>query len=87
MLGHFDGQDVYFVHSQVFSCEKKYIVSETFYHKNFPSAIRHKHILGVQFHPEKSLKLGQELLIVYWGYMQTAINSGIVSKRWVDGSK
>ena len=62
VIGCFDGEDVYFVHSQVFSCEKKYVVSETYYYKNFVSAIRNKHILGVQFHPEKSLKLGQELI-------------------------
>ena len=57
-----NGKDLYFVHSQAFSCDDKYIVSKTNYNVNFVSIVRNKHILGVQFHPEKSSSLGQKLI-------------------------
>ena len=45
----------YFVHSFYFECEKKEnILSTTNYGGEFTSAIYSDHIIGVQFHPEKS---------------------------------
>ncbi len=57
------GKDFYFVHSYHFLCkDKNNIISETSYCGKFASAIQKDNIFGVQFHPEKSQKLGIALL-------------------------
>lgn len=56
------GENFYFVHSYYFECDKKYQVAETQYEKVFSSAIRNRHVMGVQFHPEKSQNAGFQLL-------------------------
>ncbi len=54
----------YFLHSYYFDADDKSIVSATSnYGFNFDAVISQKHIHGVQFHPEKSHKWGQDLLI------------------------
>ena len=58
----FDGNDFYFIHSQSFKCDKKYIVATTNYNIDFVSVVRNDHILGVQFHPEKSSIFGEKLI-------------------------
>ncbi|MDC1169968.1 imidazole glycerol phosphate synthase subunit HisH [Candidatus Pelagibacter sp.] len=60
----FDKKDFYFVHS--FYCKiknKKNLLSYT-KHENFKfcSSVQHKNILGTQFHPEKSGKIGINFL-------------------------
>ena len=53
----------YFVHSYYAKCNNENdILGITNYHKNFVSAVHKKNIFGVQFHPEKSHKVG-ELII------------------------
>ena len=53
----------YFLHSFYFEClNQDDVLSETFYGKNFASAINHDNIYGVQFHPEKSHTNGIKLL-------------------------
>ena len=42
--------------------DEKIIVAETNYEKNFCSVIESKNIFGVQFHPEKSGKVGLKIL-------------------------
>jgi glutamine amidotransferase len=55
--------DFYFVHSYVLKPENKnYVTSETYYVTNFCSSVEKNHIFGVQFHPEKSQKAGQQLI-------------------------
>ena len=55
--------DFYFVHSYVFDVEcQDSIVAQTNYGNNFPSVISKDNIYGVQFHPEKSQKVGQLIL-------------------------
>lgn len=55
--------DFYFVHSFIFNCEKpENITSTCLYGINFPSSVRNKNVMGVQFHPEKSSKAGRQLL-------------------------
>ena len=55
--------DFYFVHSYVFDVECQVsIVAQTNYGNNFPSVISKDNIYGVQFHPEKSQKVGQLIL-------------------------
>src|SRR3989338_4390749 len=55
--------DFYFVHSYVFEVKHdKDIVGTTLYHENFCSVLFRGNIFGVQFHPEKSQKVGKILL-------------------------
>ena len=53
----------YFVHSFYFDCENpKNILTQTEYSINFHSGIINNHIIGVQFHPEKSHSNGTTLI-------------------------
>ncbi len=57
------GEDFYFVNSYHFLCKNKNnIISETPYYGKIISVIQKDNIFGVQFHPEKSQKLGLLLL-------------------------
>lgn len=54
---------VYFVHSLYpVPVDKKIIATETEYGELFTSMIAYKNIFGTQFHPEKSGKIGLEIL-------------------------
>lgn len=56
-------EDVYFVHSFHFiPDEKSNIVTMTESNINLVSSINHNNIYGVQFHPEKSGRIGKEIL-------------------------
>ena len=56
-------KDFYFVHSYYFECKnKENIIATSNYGFEFPSIIQKDNILGVQFHPEKSLKNGLKLI-------------------------
>lgn len=53
----------YFVHSFHFETEDKAIVlNETTYDYTFVSAFEHENIFGVQYHPEKSHDVGEQLI-------------------------
>jgi len=53
----------YFVHSyHVFCHNKQDVLAETHYGFDFVSSLQKDNIFGVQFHPEKSHKFGQQLL-------------------------
>ena len=55
--------DFYFVNSYAFNVkDKNLIISETNYETTFCSAVQKENIFGVQFHPEKSQKTGQQLI-------------------------
>ena len=57
------GKDYYFVHSYHFVCKNEAnILARTPYCGGFTSAIRQDTIFGVQFHPEKSQRLGFQVL-------------------------
>lgn len=57
------GDEFYFVHSYFPSpAESSYIYAVTDYESDFCSALGHKNLFATQFHPEKSGKLGLELL-------------------------
>lgn len=60
----FDRSDlVYFVHSYYVSCQNSSdVLYQTKYGVNFDSAFEHENIIGFQFHPEKSHKIGLKLL-------------------------
>ncbi len=58
-----DGQDVYFVHSWVMrQLPEDYILTTTDYGDNFISAVGKDNIVATQFHPEKSQKVGQNII-------------------------
>lgn len=54
--------DFYFVHSFHFVCKKEFVIACTPYNGKFISAIGRNKCFGVQFHPEKSLKNGLQLI-------------------------
>ena len=62
-----DNSSFYFLHSYYFeSDDEKNILATSIYSKKFTSAISKNNIYGVQFHPEKSHKPGQKLLINFY---------------------
>ena len=65
VIGDLDGQDFYFVHSQVMRCDNRYVLAKTDYHGEFVSAVRKNNIFGLQFHPEKSSVLGERLIAAF----------------------
>jgi len=53
----------YFVHSYHFSAnDTSDILSQTNYEYTFVSAVQKENITGVQFHPEKSHKAGEQMI-------------------------
>ena len=53
----------YFLHSYYFKCHRSEdVIAVTGYGENFACAVNYGNIFGVQFHPEKSHKLGIKLL-------------------------
>lgn len=58
-----DGRDFYFVHSYHFvPDDKRHILGTTPYGIDFVSVVGNRHIIGTQFHPEKSLRAGARLI-------------------------
>jgi glutamine amidotransferase len=58
-----EGVDFYFVHSFHFvPTDTRYVASTTPYCGNFVSSVAMDNICGVQFHPEKSSRVGRQLL-------------------------
>jgi imidazole glycerol-phosphate synthase subunit HisH len=56
------GKHVYFVHSYQAYTPDEYIVASTEYGTQIPAIVQKGTICGIQFHPEKSEKVGQLLL-------------------------
>jgi len=56
------GEYFYFVNSYYMDCPADFILSKTDYGTNFVSTIQRNNFYGVQFHPEKSGKVGSKLL-------------------------
>ena len=60
------GKDFYFVHSYYFIPDQQEdILATTPYGEGFVSAVQHGLVVGVQFHPEKSQKVGFQFLKNY----------------------
>jgi len=62
LLDGLDGEYVYFVHSYHFVTDEKYVLTTTDYGIEFVSSIIKDNYVGFQFHPEKSGKVGLEIL-------------------------
>ena len=53
----------YFVHSYyVNTSDKEILIAKSSYYEDVPAVVGRENIYGMQFHPEKSSKLGMELL-------------------------
>lgn len=57
-----DGKSLYFNHSYVFEPPTEYRTAVARLSAPFTVAVRRDHIVGLQFHPEKSQSAGKELL-------------------------
>lgn len=64
-----DGESYYFVHSYHYQCDEKYVAATTDYGKDVIAAVQREHIMGVQFHPERSQASGLRLLTNFIGYV------------------
>jgi glutamine amidotransferase len=63
LKGISEEDEFYFVHSYHFRMNTPdHILAETEYNYSFTSAVVREHIIGFQFHPEKSLETGKKLL-------------------------
>lgn len=63
-----DDPRFYFVHSYYVECRSEtHVIATTEYGVRFASMIGKDHIMGVQFHPEKSHRFGMELLNQFAG--------------------
>ncbi|MBR3768642.1 MAG: imidazole glycerol phosphate synthase subunit HisH [Clostridia bacterium] len=60
--GFSGGEFVYFVHSYFAECENKYVSAFSEYGIDFPASVETGNVFGCQFHPEKSGKVGLEIL-------------------------
>ncbi|MBL4954993.1 imidazole glycerol phosphate synthase subunit HisH [Neobacillus sp. YIM B02564] len=63
LLTNLEEDYVYFVHSYFVSAENSPVtLAKTDYHEQVAAVVGRDHIFGMQFHPEKSSKLGMALL-------------------------
>lgn len=64
LLEGLDGHDVYFVHSYAYGADTDpaLVLAECTYGQPFPAVVGKGHVMGVQFHPEKSQTAGLRLL-------------------------
>ena len=68
-----NGKFFYFVHSYYANTsEDKIIASSNYYGLEFPAIIKHRNIIGTQFHPEKSSTDGLNLLdqLIFGNYYE-----------------
>ena len=64
-----DNSDFYFVHSFHFQCKTTdYIAATTTHGISFISALEHENVFATQFHPEKSQRLGHQLIKNFVNY-------------------
>ena len=57
-----DGDYVYFVHSFAAVCDERYIAASTEYGCTVPALVANGNVFGAQFHPEKSGRVGLDIL-------------------------
>lgn len=57
-----NGTDFYFVHSYWYDCAKEHVLASCPSYGGIVAAVQRDHLMGVQFHPEKSQKAGFRLL-------------------------
>jgi imidazole glycerol-phosphate synthase subunit HisH len=57
-----DGAYVYFVHSYFCDAPDEVVIASSDYGRDFPAVVGRGHVLGVQFHPEKSQAVGLRMV-------------------------
>lgn len=58
-----EGSDVYFVHSYMAKPFEDDVIAYAIYGENrIPAIVGRRNVLGCQFHPEKSGKIGEKIL-------------------------
>lgn len=57
----------YFTHSYHVVCDEQYVAGRTVYGEAFPSVVQSGHVMGVQFHPEKSHQYGMRMFRSLFG--------------------
>lgn len=62
-----EGKDAYFLHSGAYQGQQEFILATAMYGVDFPCIIGKGHIVGVQFHPEKSGQAGEEFFSAFVG--------------------
>ena len=66
LLSGDDGERFHFAHSYHLNCRhSEDIVATASHGLDFPAIIQREHIIGVQFHPEKSHRYGKQLLAAF----------------------
>jgi len=70
-----NNSDFYFVHSYRFECDDLYISSITNHGVDIVSSVHKGHILGVQFHPERSQRKGILILQNFVKYIESNIKN------------
>lgn len=72
-----EGCGVYFVHSyHVVPADRGIIATTTDYGRPFVSSIWHENVVATQFHPEKSQKVGLQMLANFAGMVGAGVSSG-----------
>lgn len=71
-------KNFYFVHSLYVKCDAKYVLATFEYGNEMTAAVQLDNVVGMQFHPEKSQKVGLDTLnnFLQWAYAYTT-NNGI----------
>ena len=58
-----DGDHVYYVHSYHFNhCDENYVLATSDYGQDITAIVARDNIVGIQFHPEKSQRVGLKIL-------------------------
>lgn len=60
----FDNEFVYFVHSYYVKSDFSEVLAYCEYDVKVPAIVKERHVLGFQFHPEKSGEVGERLMIL-----------------------
>ena len=61
LFGEDDERRFYFAHSYYMDVDEEFSLAKTNYGRTFSSAIYKESVIGVQFHPEKSLHYGMHI--------------------------
>ena len=66
-----DGAHVYFVHSYFCDAAPEVTIASSDYGRDFAAIVGREHVLGVQFHPEKSQEVGLRMVANFVRFVET----------------
>lgn len=67
-------KDFYFVHSLHVQCDEKYVLAKFEYGSDMTASVQFENIVGMQFHPEKSQKVGLRAMKSFLDWAQKFVN-------------